>query len=143
MQDVIDRSVAFQATIDGTTGTWNPNFPLWVVRPGFSNTYAKPGDESKHDDSWSKRTQDLAKKDKEEAKKKKEEDQERDDYNKDFDKKYGLPGEEPTYTPVPPVVDKDEDRKKKWKDNKDKPFEPNDGGEQPQNHPYGDPDSKR
>jgi len=33
MQDIVDRSVAFQATIDGTTGTWNPGFPLWVVWP--------------------------------------------------------------------------------------------------------------
>lgn len=139
MQDIIDRSVAFEATIGGTTGTWGIGEPLWVVRPGFSNTYAKPGDESKHDDSWSKRTKDLEKKDKEE----KQKEQEKDDYNKDFEKKYGLPGEEPQYNPVPPVVDKDENRKKKRKDNKEQPFDPNDSSEKPENRPYGEIDSKR
>jgi len=54
MQDVIDRSVAFQATIDGVPGTRSPGEPLWIVWPWFSNTYAKPGDASKYDDSWSK-----------------------------------------------------------------------------------------
>jgi hypothetical protein len=62
MENVIDRSVAFQATIDGIPGTRTKGDPLWVIWPWFSNTYAKPGDESKHDDSWSKRTKDLEKK---------------------------------------------------------------------------------
>lgn len=139
MQDVIDRSVAFEATVNGVPWSWGWIEPLWAVWPGFSNTYAKPGDESKHDDSWSKRTKDLAKKDIEEKKK----DEEKKDYNKDFEDKHGLPWENPTYNPTPPITDKDENRKKKWEDNKDKPFDPNDAGEQPQNHPYGDTDSKR
>lgn len=134
MQDVIDRSVAFQATVNGVPGTWGGIEPLWAVWPWFSNTYAKPGDESKHDDSWSKRTKDLAKKDKEEQKK----EQEDDDYNKDFERKHG--NGEP-YVPTPPVQDKKKHREDKWQDNEWKPFE--EPSDSPKDHPYGSKDDER
>ncbi len=134
MQDVIDRSVAFEATIGGTTGTWGAGEPLWVVWPWFSNTYAKPWKETDWSDSWSNRTKDLAKKDKEEKKK----EEENDDYNQDFERRYG--NWEP-YVPTPPVQDKKKHRENKWKDNEWKPFEePSDA---PQDHPYGEKNDKR
>gem|GEM_PF-4467980 len=41
------------------------------------------------------------------------------------------------------MTDKDGDRKRKWEDNKNRPFQPNDSGEHPEDRPYGDRDDKR
>lgn len=113
---------------------------MWAVWPGFSNTYAKPGKESKHDDSWSKRAEDLEKKDKEKAKKDKEQAAADDDFNRDFEDRHGGGDTPPPYMPTPPVKDKKKHWEDRWQDNEGKPFE--EPGKKPENRPYGSADDE-